>query len=85
MPSPSKGGADPKREIKPREPVSNSVHVIDLKDGRYEEIAGSGEVPEARVGHTAAVVNGEIYIFGGVSCVASESGRGLYSSEGARL
>jgi N-acetylneuraminic acid mutarotase len=53
-------------EIKPREPVSNSVHVIDLKTGQYEEVSGSGDVPQARVGHTAAVVDSEIYVFGGV-------------------
>jgi len=60
-------GANRRREIKPREPVSNSVHRIDLKTGDYKEIEGKGEAPQARVGHTAATVNGEIYIFGGVS------------------
>lgn len=55
------------REIKPREPVSNSVHCIDIRSGEYKEITGTGDVPQARVGHTAATLDGEIYVFGGVS------------------
>ena len=61
--------ADATSEIKPREPVSNTVHCIDIKTGEYNEIKGTGDLPQARVGHTAATINGEIYVFGGVSPV----------------
>lgn len=54
------------REIKPRSPVDNALHVVDLKTGAYEKVEGRGDVPEQRVGHVAAVVDGEIYVFGGV-------------------
>jgi hypothetical protein len=59
--------ADAASEIKPREPVSNTVHRIDIKTGEYNEIKGTGDIPQARVGHTAATIDGEIYVFGGVS------------------
>ena len=63
-------------EVKPREPVDNSVHVIRLSqsendDTDYQIIPPTssdgdrGPVPTARVGHTAAVVDDRIYIFGG--------------------
>ncbi len=62
-------------EITPREPVDNDMHVITLpydsvSSADYKtipakpEIAG-GEVPEQRVGHTAAVIGKRIFIFGG--------------------
>jgi N-acetylneuraminic acid mutarotase len=69
-------------EIKPREPVSSSVHCIDLKTGDYEEIEGRGEIPQARVGHTAATVNGEIYIFGGVRLLFAPVGLWLTIQRG---
>lgn len=47
--------------------MDNRLHVVDLKTGEYEAVAGSGDVPEARVGHTGVAVNDDIYIFGGVS------------------
>jgi hypothetical protein len=53
-------------EINPRQPVDSAIHVIDLKTGLYERVEGEGEVPQARVGHVAGVINNEIYIFGGV-------------------
>ena len=37
------------------------------------ELRGTGDIPQARVGHTAATVNGEIYIFGGVSLNTSQA------------
>jgi hypothetical protein len=64
-------------EIQPRHPVSNSVHAINLLTGDYEEIEAKGdEIPRARVGHTAAVFKGEIYVFGGVSTCA-DPGAGM--------
>jgi uncharacterized protein YcsI (UPF0317 family) len=59
--------ADAASEIKPREPVSSTVHCIDIKTGDYNEIKGTGDIPQPRVGHTAATIDGEIYVFGGVS------------------
>ncbi|OCF31650.1 hypothetical protein I317_07482 [Kwoniella heveanensis CBS 569] len=52
-------------EINPREPVDGDIHRIELSSGRYERIAGSGDVPEPRVGHVAGVIEGKIYVFGG--------------------
>lgn len=55
------------REVNPREPVDGSVHRIDLASGAYTELRGQGDVPDPRVGHTAAAIGGAIYVFGGVS------------------
>ena len=61
-------------EIRPREPVDNVMHIytlpaLDGGEADYQDIpakANKGEdVPPARVGHTAAVVQDRIYIFGG--------------------
>lgn len=62
-------------EIRPREPVNNDVHIYTLpssgvEEADYERVAAQpdgdgGEVPPSRVGHTAAIVAGRIYIFGG--------------------
>ena len=54
-------------EVTPREPVDDAVHGVDIATGKYEVIKGEGDLPEARVGHTASVVNGEILVFAGVS------------------
>ncbi|KAE8453943.1 hypothetical protein EG329_007719 [Mollisiaceae sp. DMI_Dod_QoI] len=62
-------------EINPREPVDNDMHIITLpydevSEADYKkvpaksEIAG-GEVPEKRVGHTAAVIGERIFVYGG--------------------
>lgn len=62
-------------EINPREPVDNDMHVITLPSGSVTsadyrsvpakpELAG-GQVPEKRVGHTAAVIGERIFVFGG--------------------
>ncbi|KAL9060196.1 MAG: hypothetical protein Q9162_000810 [Coniocarpon cinnabarinum] len=62
-------------EIKPREPVDNSVHVIalpsaELQEADYVSVPATPDVkgepvPEARVGHAAAAVENVIYVFGG--------------------
>lgn len=63
-------------EITPREPVDNSMHVISLPTSTassdYREIPAvaeatspGGEVPEKRVGHTAAVIGERIFVWGG--------------------
>ena len=62
-------------EISPREPVDNEMHIITLPSGSvssadYHSIPAKptkpgGEVPEKRVGHTAAVIGERIFIFGG--------------------
>lgn len=62
-------------EVRPREPVDNAVHIYILPasgvaEADYKSVAArprknGGEVPAARVGHTAAVVADRIYIFGG--------------------
>jgi hypothetical protein len=62
-------------EITPREPVDNDMHIITLPSGSvssadYRSIpakpeSAGGEVPEKRVGHTAAVIGERIFIFGG--------------------
>lgn len=61
-------------EVEPREPVDNYMHVVTLPSGTatdadYQSIpakpANGREVPEKRVGHTAAVVGEKIFVFGG--------------------
>lgn len=62
-------------EIAPREPVDNSMHVLNLalpqsSSCGYEAIAakaasGSSEIPQARVGHSSATIGKHIYVFGG--------------------
>ena len=54
-------------EIQPRQPVDSAVHRFDIKTGQYDEIRGEGDVPAPRVGHAAATIADDIYIFGGVS------------------
>jgi hypothetical protein len=62
-------------EINPQEPVDNDMHIITLPSGSVSsadyraipakpETAG-GEVPEKRVGHTAAIIGERIFVFGG--------------------
>ena len=62
-------------EIRPREPVDNDMHVFSLPSSSvsvtdYERVpvkAGTdtGDLPAARVGHTAATIQDRIYVFGG--------------------
>lgn len=63
-------------EINPREPVDNDMHIITLPathgttQADYHAIparpqAPSLDVPEKRVGHTAAVIGDRIFVFGG--------------------
>lgn len=52
-------------EISPREPVDNDMHIITLSSGDYKKVAAAGDVPEKRVGHTAAVIGERIFVFGG--------------------
>ena len=61
-------------EMKPREPVDNHIHVFRLPHSEHDNTdyqaippaSSEGvEVPSPRVGHTAAVVDDRIYIFGG--------------------
>lgn len=62
-------------EINPREPVDNDMHIITLPSGTvtsadYKTIparpkVAGGEIPEKRVGQTAAVIGERIFIFGG--------------------
>ena len=54
-------------EIQPRVPVDNNVHRIDISNGTYEVVTVTGDAPSARVGHTAASIGSDIYVFGGVS------------------
>jgi hypothetical protein len=63
-------------EINPREPIDNDMHIVALPSSRdvsasdyhsvpaKPEVAG-GEVPQKRVGHTAAVIGERIFVFGG--------------------
>ena len=62
-------------EEKPREPVDNHMHVFTLPISEHDQVdyqliqtqatAKDGQVPNPRVGHTAAVVDDRIYVFGG--------------------
>ena len=62
-------------EVTPREPVGNDMHIItlpydSLSSSDYKSIPAQpgvpgGEVPEKRVGHTAAAVGERIFVFGG--------------------
>lgn len=47
--------------------MDGAVHRVDLDTGAYERMEGKGDIPQSRVGHIAAVINGDIYVFGGVS------------------
>lgn len=47
--------------------MDNAVHSIDLKTGAYKRVDAKGDIPEPRVGHVAAGIEGKIYVFGGVS------------------
>lgn len=59
----------------PRKPVDNHMHVFTLPSSEHDTVdyqiipsqatASEGEVPTARVGHTASVVDDRIYMFGG--------------------
>lgn len=62
-------------EISPREPVDNDMHIITLpydalSSADYKSVPAQaettgGEVPEKRVGHTAAVIGERIFVWGG--------------------
>ena len=61
-------------EEHPREPVENDMHLVTLPssgaDADYKKLSPSpslegGEVPTARVGHTANAIDDRIYVFGG--------------------
>lgn len=62
-------------EQQPREPVDNHVHVFTLQSANDDEVdyqiirskatTDDGAVPCSRVGHTASVVDDQIYMFGG--------------------
>uniref|UniRef100_A0A3Q3ICT2 Rab9 effector protein with kelch motifs n=1 Tax=Monopterus albus TaxID=43700 RepID=A0A3Q3ICT2_MONAL len=53
---------------------------VSLHDVMWEEIPQSGELPSAREGHTLCVVNGKLYLFGGVSSPdTTECLPGVYS------
>ncbi|KAG6997501.1 hypothetical protein G7Y79_00040g076660 [Physcia stellaris] len=61
-------------EEHPREPVDNDMHLVTLPssgaDADYKKLSASpsvegGEVPTARVGHTANAIDDRIYVFGG--------------------
>lgn len=64
-------------EVRPREPVDNTMHVYTLPSSAVAQADYQGlspqstnadhGVPEARLGHTAAVIGSRIYIFGGRS------------------
>lgn len=61
-------------EITPHQPVDNAMHIVTLPSSTassdYREIpakadVSDGEVPQARVGHTAAVIGERIFVYGG--------------------
>ncbi|KAI4146129.1 MAG: hypothetical protein L6R39_003574 [Caloplaca ligustica] len=60
-------------EEEPRQPVDNDMHILTLPSSTvnevdYKVVKGStenGDVPAARVGHTAAVIGNRIYVYGG--------------------
>ena len=61
-------------EERPREPVENDMHLVTLPssgaDADYKKVSArsnneGGEVPAARVGHTANAIGHRIYLFGG--------------------
>ena len=64
-------------EVRPREPVDNTMHVYILPSSTVQEaeygtipakpLTKGDKVPEARLGHTAAVIGNRIYMFGGRS------------------
>lgn len=62
-------------EITPRKPVDNDMHIVTLPstaltEADYQSIPArpekaEGQVPIARVGHTASIIDKSIFIFGG--------------------
>ena len=54
-------------ELKPRIPVDNALHMLDLSSGQHNsiQIADSAEVPSPRVGTALAKVGDALYLWGG--------------------
>lgn len=61
-------------EVIARNPVDSTVWARELKEGSVwaPVVAKSDECPEARVAHTQAIINGEMYIFGGRQGISME-------------
>ena len=62
-------------EKEPRVPVGNDLHCYDLDRGSWTVCSTAGGAPGARVGHAAAAVGSQVYVFGGRTEV--EMGEGL--------
>mmetsp|Transcript_34039 Transcript_34039/g.87025 ORF Transcript_34039/g.87025 Transcript_34039/m.87025 type:complete len:323 (-) Transcript_34039:70-1038(-) len=60
-------------EHKARHPIGSQVHALDLKTGKWEEVAiKAGAAPEPRIAHAQAAVGSNIYCFGGRASVTIE-------------
>eukprot|EP00386_Alphamonas_edax_P007310 GDKI01024293.1.p1 GENE.GDKI01024293.1~~GDKI01024293.1.p1 ORF type:complete len:374 (-),score=113.52 GDKI01024293.1:105-1145(-) len=57
-------------EHEPRVPMGSDMWCYDLQKETWEKLEVTGVAPEARVAHSAAVVGGVIYIFGGRTALA---------------
>ena len=52
-------------EHTPRHPLTSDLYRFDLQQQRWDMLTASGQAPPARVGHTAAAVGSQIFVFGG--------------------
>jgi len=52
-------------ESGPRQPIDDTVHLLELASGEWSSAAAASPAPAARVGHAAASVSNRFYIFGG--------------------
>ena len=66
----------------PRKLVTNDVHILtlpqtDTDDVDYQKIAGGRNAPKSRIGHSSAVIDDRIYVYGGLegSKPIDEAGR----------
>ena len=49
----------------------NDVHVFDIENNHWEKVTCSEFKPRPRCRHTANIVKGQLYIFGGNDCELS--------------
>ena len=49
----------------------NDVHVFDVDQNRWDKVQTYGYKPRPRCRHTANIVKGQLYIFGGNDCELS--------------
>lgn len=49
----------------------NDVHALNLSSLEWHRVECVGDIPAGRFGHTASIINNDMFVFGGVSRVKS--------------